>query len=34
MFSDDEIKEMPGGSFMRPGDEIIRCDVRLFSCNK
>ncbi|XP_047998683.1 zinc finger protein ZFP2-like isoform X2 [Leguminivora glycinivorella] len=23
MFSDDEIKEMPGGSFMRPGDEII-----------
>lgn len=33
MFSDEEIKEIPGSSFMRPGDEIIRSDV-LLSRNK
>lgn len=26
MFSDEEIKEIPESSFMRPGDEIIRFD--------
>lgn len=31
MFSDEEIKEMPENSFMRPGDEIIRfrCSIIL-----
>lgn len=24
MFSDEEIKEIPESSYMRPGDEIIR----------
>lgn len=31
MFSDEEIKEIPENSFMRPGDEIIRfrCSIIL-----
>lgn len=27
MFSDEEIKEIPEGGFMRPGDEIIRWTI-------
>lgn len=34
MFADEEIKEIPESIFMKPGDEIIRFDLRFFSSVK
>lgn len=34
MFADEEIKEIPESIFMKPGDEIIRFDLRFFQVER